>query len=100
MVVLVSKRKEYTKGDELEKLRSSLAKEAPKILHHRNRHGPDSRGGCPHKFLSSFRKFLLFLFLYIAAFGLGFLDDLFLELAGDYVIVVHFHVEGSAALGH
>src|SRR5438270_453877 len=43
---------------------------------------------------------LLFLFLYLAALRLCLFDDLLLQLARDHVVVMHFHVEAAAALGH
>ncbi len=43
---------------------------------------------------------LFLLFLHLASLRLGLLYDLLLQHSWDGVVVVHFHVEATAALGH
>jgi len=43
---------------------------------------------------------LLFLFLHLAAFRLRLLDNLLLLLTGNNIVMMHFHIETAAALGH
>ena len=43
---------------------------------------------------------LVFDFDLFAAFGLSGSDDLLLLQRGHEIVVVHFHAEGAAALGH
>ena len=43
---------------------------------------------------------LLFFFLHITARGFGFLHNLLLQHPRHRVVVMHFHVEAAAALGH
>src|SRR6266700_230794 len=42
----------------------------------------------------------LLLFLHLAPLRLGLLNNLFLQLRWDNVVVVHLHAEAAAALGH
>ena len=47
-----------------------------------------------------FLIFLFFLFLDLATLGLRLLNDLVLLLRRNEVVVMHFHAETAAALGH
>src|SRR5450631_4477401 len=64
----------------------------------RSTRSPRLTGLC-ERWRSRYGTLLLF-FLHIPPLRPGLLDNLLLQLPRDHIVVMHFHIEAAAALGH